>query len=231
MNSSTGKRKAAIYARVSTAGQHVSMQVHELKEFAERRGFELYAIYEETASGAKDDRKQYQKMMAAAKRKEFDVVICYRFDRVARSLRQLVYTLDELSHMGVGFISLHEDVDTSTPNGRLVFGVIAAVAEFEREIIRDRIRSGFAEAKRKGRKFGPARQYMEYLPLMQKLRAEGRSFGEIEKDLNIPKPTIARMLKEAKERDGQTADHRAEETDRVGETAEADAEADTRPVL
>src|SRR5277367_2378429 len=117
--------KAALYSRVSTADQNVSMQLDELRAYCERRRFE--------------------------------VVLVYRYDRFARSLRQLVNALGEFDALGIHFISLHEGVDTSTPSGRLVFGIFASIAEFERSLITERVKSGQAAAKRRGVRFGRPR--------------------------------------------------------------------------
>jgi DNA invertase Pin-like site-specific DNA recombinase len=103
------------------------------------------------APGAKDRRPKLDELMADAARRRFDCVLVYRYDRYARSLRHLVNALEEFRALGIDFVSLHEGVDTSTPNGRLVFGIFASIAEFERELIRSRVRSGLAAARAKGK--------------------------------------------------------------------------------
>src|ERR1039458_3853522 len=148
--------RAAIYARVSTNnGQNPEMQLRELREYCKRRGLEIAGEYVDAGvSGAKEHRPQLDALLAACRKRCVDAVVVYRYDRFARSLRQLVNALEEFRSLGIEFISLHEGVDTSTPNGRLVFGIFASIAEFERELIRDRVRSGMAAAKAKGKRIG-----------------------------------------------------------------------------
>jgi DNA invertase Pin-like site-specific DNA recombinase len=139
--------RAAIYARVSTNnGQDPGMQTRELREYCE--------YVDAGVSGAKERRPQLDALLVACRKRRVDAVVVYRYDRFARSLRQLVNALEEFRSLGIEFISLHEGVDTSTPNGRLVFGIFASIAEFERELIRDRVKSGIAAARSKGKKLG-----------------------------------------------------------------------------
>jgi DNA invertase Pin-like site-specific DNA recombinase len=120
-----------------------------------------------------------------------DAVVVYRYDRFARSLRQLVNALEEFRSLGIDFISIHEGVDTSTPNGRLVFGIFASIAEFERELIRDRVRSGLAAAKAKGKHVGRPRVAVD-VPRIAALRRQGRSWAEITRETGISKGTAQR---------------------------------------
>ncbi len=138
--------RAAIYARVSTHNrQNPEMQLAELREYCARRGWEIVGEYVDAGvSGARERRPELDRMLAVCKRRQVDAVVVYRYDRFARSLRQLVNALCEFDELGIQFISLHEGVDTSTANGRLVFGIFASIAEFERELIRERVRSGIA---------------------------------------------------------------------------------------
>src|SRR5277367_4728313 len=151
--------RAAIYARVSTNnGQDPHMQIRELREYCKRRGWEIEGEYVDAGiSGAKEHRPQLDVLLAACRKRRFDAVLVYRYDRFARSLRQLVNALGEFDALGVHFISLHEGVDTSTPSGRLVFGIFASIAEFERSLITERVKSGQAAAKRRGVRFGRPR--------------------------------------------------------------------------
>ena len=138
--------RAALYARVSTNnGQNPEMQLNELREYCQRRGWEVAGEYTDNGvSGSRERRPQLDRLLADCRRRAVDAVVVYRYDRFARSLRQLVNALEEFRSLGIDFISLHEGVDTSTPNGRLVFGIFASIAEFERELIRDRVKSGHA---------------------------------------------------------------------------------------
>jgi DNA invertase Pin-like site-specific DNA recombinase len=173
--------KAAIYARVSKAGsgQSPEMQLRELREYCQRRGFEIAGEYVDSGiSGSKESRPQLNKLMADCRKRLVDAVVVYRYDRFARSLRQLVNTLAEFDALGIHFISLHEGVDTSTPNGRLVFGIFASIAEFERELIRDRVKSGLAAARAKGKRLGRPRVSVDRHEI-EALRAAGSSWKSI----------------------------------------------------
>lgn len=147
--------RVALYIRVSMLnGQHPEMQVAELRTYAERRGWGVTGEYIDRMSGAKDSRPELDRMLEACRRRQVDCVLVYRYDRFARSLRQLVNALHEFNELGIQFISLHEGVDTSTANGRLVFAIFASLAEFERELIRERVRSGLKHAVDKGKVLG-----------------------------------------------------------------------------
>src|SRR5438045_68225 len=148
--------RAALYARVSTNnGQNPEMQLGELREYCSRRGWTIQCEYVDAGvSGAKESRPQLDKLLSECRRRRVDAVVVYRYDRFARSLRQLVNALEDFRKLGIEFVSLHEGVDTSTANGRLVFGIFASIAEFERELIRDRVRSGLAAARAKGKRLG-----------------------------------------------------------------------------
>jgi DNA invertase Pin-like site-specific DNA recombinase len=138
-------------------GQHPEMQLRELREYASRRGWEIVGEFIDRMSGSASSRPELDRMLAACRKRQVDAVVVYRYDRFARSLRQLVNALCEFDALGVQFISLHEGVDTSTANGRLVFGIFASIAEFERELIRERVRSGLRNAKAKGKMLGRPR--------------------------------------------------------------------------
>jgi Resolvase, N terminal domain len=145
----------ALYGRVSTAEQNAAMQIDEFRAYCGRRQWEIVEEFIDTGvSGSKESRPALNRLLADAKRRRFDTVLVYRYDRFARSLRQLVNALAEFDALGIHFVSLHEGVDTSMPNGRLVFGIFASIAEFERELIRGRVRSGLAAARARGRRIG-----------------------------------------------------------------------------
>jgi len=147
--------KAAIYGRVSTTAQDTNLQMREVRQFVQRRGWQIAEEYiDKGISGSREKRPALDKLMSEAKRRRFDAVVVYRYDRFARSLRHLVNALEEFRALGIEFVSIHEGVDTSTPNGRLVFGIFASIAEFERELIRARVRSGLAAAKARGIQLG-----------------------------------------------------------------------------
>ncbi len=152
-------RVVAIYARVSTKkGQSPDMQLRELRAYCKRRSWMVGGEYvDHGVSGTKDSRPALDRLMHDCKRRLVSAVIVYRYDRFARSLSHLVRALSEFDNLGIDFISLHEGVDTSSANGRLVFGIFASIADFERRLIVDRIKSGIAAAKAKGKVLGRPR--------------------------------------------------------------------------
>lgn len=173
--------RTALYARVSTLnnGQDVGMQVREFQEFCASRKWTATDQYIDSGiSGSKDSRPELNRLMADAKRRRFDAVVVYRFDRFARSTRHLVNALAEFNALGIQFISMHEGIDTSTPNGRLIFGIFASIAEFERDLIRERVRSGIANRKAKGLRVGRKPVQID-LEQLRRLHTEGQSIRQI----------------------------------------------------
>ena len=145
-------------------------------------------------SGSKDSRPGLNRLLADARRRKFDVVVVYRYDRFARSLRQLVNALGEFDALGIHFVSLHEGVDTSTPNGRLIFGIFASIAEFERELIRSRVRSGLAAARTKGKCLGRPRVIVDNPQKISALRKNGASWATICRQTGLSKGTAQRAF-------------------------------------
>jgi len=188
--------RAALYARVSTLhGQDPHVQIRELREYCQRRGWEIAGEYVDTGiSGSKEHRPQLDALLAACRKRRVDAVVVYRYDRFARSLRQLVNALEEFRSLGIEFISLHEGVDTSTPNGRLVFGIFASIAEFERELIRDRVKSGIAAARSKGKRLGRPRVSVD-APRIAALRASGHSWPQIARELGVSVGTVYQVAR------------------------------------
>jgi DNA invertase Pin-like site-specific DNA recombinase len=186
-------KRAAIYARVSTHnGRNPEMQLDEVREYCRRRGWKIVGEYvDEGISGSKEHRPALDRLLTDCRKRLVDAVVVYRYDRFARSLRQLVNALDEFRALGIDFVSLHEGVDTSTPNGRLVFGIFASIAEFERELIRDRVRSGLVLARSRGRRLGRPRVVVDASKVAS-LRAQGRSWAAISTELGIGKGTAQR---------------------------------------
>ena len=178
--------RAALYARVSThGGQDPNVQLRELRELCERRGWDVGGVFTDVGiSGAKERRPQLDLLLADCQKRLFDVVAVYRYDRFARSVRQLVNALAEFDALGIQFVSLYEGVDTSTPNGRLVFGIFATIAEFERELIRERVRSGLAAARARGKRLGRPRRSIDVGRLAE-MRAQGRSWRAISRELRV----------------------------------------------
>lgn len=186
--------RAAIYARVSTTGngQSPEMQLRELREYIARRGWDAAGEYVDSGvSGAKERRPELDRLMTAARRRQFDAVVVYRYDRFARSLRHLVNALEDFRALGIDFVSLHEGVDTSTPNGRLVFGIFASIAEFERELIRGRVRSGLAAAKARGARLGRPRKDPDAARIAA-LRVQGLSWRAVAREMNLSTRSVRR---------------------------------------
>ena len=188
--------RAAIYGRVSTNnGQNPEMQVRELREYCQRRGWQIAGEYvDEGISGAKEKRPALDRLINDARRRKFDAVVVYRYDRFARSLRQLVNALEEFRALGIEFVSIHEGVDTSTPNGRLVFGIFASIAEFERELIRDRVKSGLRNAVAKGKRLGRPRSGLDAAEI-RRLRAQGASWRAVGAALGVAPVTCLKTLR------------------------------------
>src|ERR1700682_1045198 len=148
--------RVALYSRVSTHhGQDPELQLRELREYTAARGLTIVQEYTDVGfSGSKDSRPALNQLMAAARRRRFDSVLVWKLDRFGRSLRHLVNALAELEALGLTFISLRDNLDLSTPSGRLMFQIIGAMAEFERSLIQERVRAGMRNARAKGRKLG-----------------------------------------------------------------------------
>ena len=172
---------AAIYARVSTlnGGQDPTMQTRELVEYCQRRGWEIFDTYvDRGVSGKKDSRPELNRMMEDAYARRFDVVIVWRFDRFCRSVSHLIRALETFNALGIEFVSLCEQVDTSTPTGKLVFTILGAVAEGERNLIAERVRSGLRNAKAKGKRLGRPTKPVD-VGEIKSLRASGHSWRTI----------------------------------------------------
>ncbi|MGA2980147.1 MAG: recombinase family protein [Terriglobales bacterium] len=187
--------RVAIYSRVSTHEQTTAGQLDELRSYCERRKWEIVAEFtDEGVSGSKESRPGLNQLLADAKRRKFDAVLVYRYDRFAHSLRQLVNALCEFDSLGIHFVSLHEGVDTSTPNGRLIFGIFASISEFERELIRSRVRSGIAAARARGKRIGRPRVLATDTEI-NTLLAQGHSMVAIGEQLGISAATVCRRAR------------------------------------
>ena len=188
--------RAAIYARVSTSnnGQDPRVQTREIREYCERRGWQIAGEYVDAGiSGAKDSRPELNKLMADAHRRRFDAVVVWKFDRFARSVSHLLRALENFNALGVGFVSLSEQIDTSTPTGKMVFTVLGAVAELERSLIAERVRAGLRNAKAKGTRLGRPRISVD-ASRVARLRAEGRTVREIAITLGVSRSLVHKTL-------------------------------------
>ena len=190
--------RAALYARVSTLnGQHPEMQLAELREYASRRGWEIAGEYvDEGVSGSKESRPELNRLMADARRRQFDIVLVWKIDRFGRSLKHLVNALADLDAYGVAFASLKDNLDLSTPSGRLMFGIIAAMAEFERSLIQERVKAGLSHARRNGKTLGRPRRIVD-IDRISRMRAEGQSLRSIADKLDIGYGTARKLLASA----------------------------------
>src|SRR5215469_6136944 len=179
-------QRVALYARVSTNnhGQDPGLQLTELREYAHRRNWVITCEYVDTVSGSKDSRPQLNRLMADAHQRTFDAIVVWKIDRFGRSLKHLVTALADLNAYGIAFISLRDNLDLSTPSGRLMFHVVAAMAEFERALIQERVRAGIRNARTKGKRLGRPRVFVD-APKIAALRAHGRSWSQIVTEMGI----------------------------------------------
>ncbi len=188
--------RVAIYARVSTTnhGQDVGLQTRELRQFAEARGWQVAGEYIDAGvSGAKDSRPELNRLMADAHKRRFDVVCVWRFDRFARSVSHLLRALETFKALGIDFVSFSEQMDTSTPAGKMVFTVLGAVAELERSLIVERVRAGLRNARAKGKMLGRPRVAVDASRICR-LRAQGRSIREIADELGYSRSLVHKTL-------------------------------------
>ncbi len=199
-NPNSTPARVATYARVSTKnnGQDPETQLLALREYAQARKLEVFSEYTDIGiSGSKDSRPALNRLMADARKRRFDTVLVARFDRFARSTRHLVLALEEFNALGVDFISLSESVDTSTPMGKMVYTVIAAVAELERSLIRERVVMGLQRAKAQGKQLGRPKVQASEEQLLT-LSEQGLSSRQIAKQLSLSPSTVLRRLAASK---------------------------------
>jgi len=181
--------RIATYSRVSTLNQDTDMQTRELREYCARRGWDLVHEYvDEGVSGAKESRPALNSLMLDARKRRFDAIAVWKFDRMARSVTHLLRVLDEFRSLGIEFISLSESIDTSTPTGKMVFTVLGAVAELERSLISERVRAGLRNARAKGKTLGRPKCDVSRSEI-QRLRAQGASWRVIGRNLGVSATT------------------------------------------
>src|SRR5437773_6126247 len=186
--------RAGLYARVSTNDQQtLPMQSRAMREYAARRNWSIAMQVREVGSGAAH-REAREQLMEAARRREIDVVLVWRLDRWGRSVTDLLATLQELEHLGVSFVSLTEALDLTTPSGRAMAGLLAVFAEFEREIMRERVRAGLAHARRNGQRLGRPVTGGLHADKVRKLHRAGVSKAEIARRLRIGRTSVRRIL-------------------------------------
>jgi DNA invertase Pin-like site-specific DNA recombinase len=182
--------RAALYARVSTIDQEPENQLQELRRYVEARGWTAVEYVDTGVSGTKESRPALDTLVKDAKRRRFDVLVCWRLDRLGRNLRHLILLLDELTALGIGFVTLGEGIDTTSPTGRLVLHVLGAISEFERERIRERVLAGLQRARSQGVRLGRPRRRIDPERLAE---VAGFPAREAARRLGIPRATLQRL--------------------------------------
>jgi DNA invertase Pin-like site-specific DNA recombinase len=189
-------KRIALYARVSTLnGQNPEMQLAELREYAQRRGWEVYSEYVDLGvSGSKDSRPELNRMLADAHARKFDGIAVWKLDRLGRSLKHLVTTIADLEHYGVLFVSLRDNLDLSTPSGRLMMHLLAAMAEFERSLIQERVVAGIAAARKRGVRMGRPKRWVS-ADKIRAMREAGTPWRAIARKMDCGVGTAMKALK------------------------------------
>ena len=186
-------QRVAIYIRVSTQDQSLDLQRNELEAFVKARGWTLTRTYEDKATGTNGNRPQLKEMIRAAGGREFDILLIWKLDRLFRSLKDMVTTIQDFQALGIDFVSLKDQIDLSTPSGRLMVHIIAAFGEFEASLIKERVMAGLAEAKRKGVLLGRPKEIDDSLVL--RLRKSGQSMQTIALEMQCSKAAVCKILK------------------------------------
>ncbi len=187
-------KRIAIYARVSTTDQSTDSQLLDLRRYVSERGWNIYKEYvDEGISGTKDSRPTLNQLMNDAKKRRFDVVLVWRFDRFARSTKHLILALEEFKNLGIDFVSYQENIDTSSPLGSAIFTIISAVAQLERDIIAERVKAGLRRAKENGKKLGRPRASVD-TEKIHRLRSKGLSLRAIAKETGVSRTTVSDVL-------------------------------------
>jgi DNA invertase Pin-like site-specific DNA recombinase len=187
--------RIAIYARVSTKDQSCDLQVRDLKAYCSARKLTIFREYIDSGeSGAKDSRPKLNELMADARKRKFDAILVWRFDRFARSTKHLLLALEEFRSLGIQFISYQENIDTTSPLGQALFTIVSAVAQFERDLIRERVSAGIRHARACGKQLGRPRRIVSQDELVR-LKGEGYSLREIAKRLRVGYGTVRLRLR------------------------------------
>ena len=193
-------KRVIIYARVSTKEQNVDMQLIDLRDYAKARKLNVVKEYIDYASGSRSDRENYRKLFDDVQKRKTDVVLVWKFDRFARSTKELIIALEEFNNLGVDFISYKENIDTSTPAGKILFTMISAFAEFERAIIRERVKAGMEKAKLRGAKIGRPKIPPFTIKKVLEFHEKGTPYKEIIKKMKISKSTYYYIVNTVKEK-------------------------------
>jgi DNA invertase Pin-like site-specific DNA recombinase len=187
--------RVALYARVSTLnGQNPEMQLSELREYAARRGWTITEEFvDQGVSGCKESRPALNRLMADARRRRFEIIACWKIDRFGRSLKQLVNALADLESYGVAFVSLRDNLDLSSPSGRLMFQIIGAMSEFEKALVQERVACGLRNAVRNGKTLGRPKRIVDRDRILA-MKAEGMSLRDIADKLGVGYGTVRMRL-------------------------------------
>ena len=186
--------RIGIYARVSTKDQSCELQVRDLRAYCAARGFDLVREYVDVGqSGAKDSRPELNKLMDDARKRQFDAIVVWRFDRFARSTKHLLSALEEFRSLGIQFISYQENIDTSSALGQALFTIVSAVAQLERDLIRERVSAGIRNARANGKKLGRPKSSVDRERILE-LKAEGHSLRQIAAKLGVGYGTVRERL-------------------------------------
>lgn len=183
-------KRVTIYTRVSTKDQSLQQQVTQLKQFAETRGFNIVKTYREKASGKNANRPLFQQLLDDVRKRRTDAVLVWKLDRLARSTQELLARLEEFRSIGVELLSYTENIDTTTPAGKALFGMVAIFAEFENDIRSERIQAGMKQAKEDGKHVGRPSLDEETIQKIQELKSSGHSDGEIIRQTGVSRNTI-----------------------------------------
>jgi len=186
---------AALYLRVSTLDQHPETQLHDLRQMAAQRGLEIAGVYEDRITGARASRPGLDRLMSDARQGKFQVLVVWSCDRLARSVRHFLETLDELNRLGVEFLSFREQLDTGGPLGRAVVIIVGAIAELERSLIVERVRAGLRRAKLEGRRLGRPPMQVNREALWEDRRG-GRSITDLAQAYHISRSSVCKLLKQ-----------------------------------
>ncbi|HVO42491.1 MAG TPA: recombinase family protein [Aggregatilineales bacterium] len=189
-------KRAALYLRVSTVDQHPETQVHDLRQLAHQRGYEIVREYTDRITGTKAKRPGLDELLRDARRGQFDVVLVWASDRLARSVRHFLEVLDELNRLNIEFVSFREQLDTGGPLGHAVVVIIGAIAELERNLIVERVRAGMRRAKLEGRHIGRKPLVVDRAAVLRE-RAHGRSLKQIAQTFRISRASVSRGLKQS----------------------------------
>ena len=188
--------RVAVYARVSTLDQSTESQLLDLRRYATDRGWQIFKEYcDNGVSGTRDSRPALTELIGDAKKRRFDSVLVWRFDRFARSTKHLILALEEFRNLGIDFVSYQENIDTSSPLGAAVFTIISAVAQLERDIIAERVKAGLRRARSNGKRLGRPEVKVDRKRLL-KLRQGGLSLRKIGEEMSVSKSSVARVLSE-----------------------------------